>query len=183
MPVNHGANARGNRDQNQVEPSKIYKNRKFGTLELDRTDVGNPAREGVLPSYLTPSSRHLGRRVTDSSMMLAFLVHLEPQDSPLFSPLSTCSSCFANTLKHTHTAGRSGGLRQIRHKHHLLLRHFAARRSRTAHNKSSCLARHDVTVRQKRGHRRIPQRKSGDRRSPFRCNQYEGRPFERMLND
>lgn len=60
----------------QVEPSKIYKkNRIFGTLELDRTDVGNPAREGVLPSYLTPSSRHLGRCVTHSGMTLAPLVH------------------------------------------------------------------------------------------------------------
>ena len=48
--------------KNQVVPSKVYKKtRIFGTLELDRTDVGNPAREGVLPSYLTPSSRHLGR--------------------------------------------------------------------------------------------------------------------------
>jgi hypothetical protein len=98
--------------------------------------------------------RHLGRPVTDSSISLAPLVPLELQDSPLFIPLSTC---FANTFETYPYGGEKeeGGLRPIRYKP---LRHFAPCRSRSAHNKSSCLGRHDVTARQKRGHHRIPQR-------------------------
>lgn len=95
-----------------------------------------------------------------------------PQDSPLFIPLSTRNSCFANTFE-TYPYGweKEGGLRPIRYKQPLPLQHFAACRSRSAHDKSSCLGRHDVTARQKRGHRRIPQRKSGVRRSPYRWGQ------------
>jgi hypothetical protein len=86
--------------------------------------------------------------------------------SPIHSPVNIASPIH---LKHTHP----DGLRPIRYKHPLPLRHFALCRSRSAHKKSSCLGRHDVTARQKRGHRRIPipQRKSGVRRSPYRCSQ------------
>jgi hypothetical protein len=147
--------------------------------------VGNPESEGTLPSYLTHLNlRHLGRPVTDSSMSLAPLAPLESQDSPLFIPLSTCNSCFANTFETDPYRGeKEGALRPIRYNHPLPLRHFAACRSRSAHNKSSCLGRHDLTARQKRAHRRIPQRKSGVRRSPYRCSQNEDRTFERMFHE
>jgi hypothetical protein len=90
----------------------------------------------------TSQLRHLGRPVTDSSVSFAPLVLLESQYSPLFISLSTSNSCFANTFE-TYPYGE---LRPIRHKHPLSP-------SPPAHNKSSCLGRHDVTARQKRGHR------------------------------
>jgi hypothetical protein len=133
----------------------------------------------------TSHLRHLGRPLTDSSISLAPLARLEPQDSPLFIPLSTSNSCFANTFETYPYGGEKeeSALRPIRYKHPLPLRHFAACRSRSAHDKSSCLGRHDVTARQKPSHRRIPQRKSGVRRSPYRCSQCEHRTFESMFHE
>lgn len=82
----------------------FIKHRIFGIVGLNRTDVGNPEPEGVLPFSI-------GRPVTDSSISLAPSGLFGTQDSPLFILLSRNHSCFASPmhLKHTHNAVRRVG--------------------------------------------------------------------------
>ena len=96
---------RGNSDQKPSRDIKDFIKTIFGIVDLDRTDVGNPDLEEMLPSYLTP----LNAAFRKTSYRMGYDACLPgPQDSPLFSLLSTCNSCFANTMKHTHPAGRRG---------------------------------------------------------------------------
>jgi hypothetical protein len=84
VPVNHGANARGNRRENQVKSSKIYKYRIFGIVEQNRTDVGNPGPGRMLPSHLTS----LNAAFRKTCYRFEYVARLSiPFGSPRFSPI------------------------------------------------------------------------------------------------